>query len=103
MAYSHPGGIVRRRYLEPLNLTLSTVAKAMGVSVSSLSRVVSEKADISSDMALRFSHVLGGTAEMWLALQAAHNLAEARKTLNLEPLEILNKKKKKFQLDSSLL
>lgn len=97
MTHSHPGGIIRRRYLEPLELTLSAVAEALGVSVSSVSRVVSEKADVSSDMALRLSYVLGGTAQMWLNLQANHNLEKAKKTLDITSLKKLNPNAGRFQ------
>lgn len=90
MTHSHPGGIIRRRYLDPLNLTLSAVAEALNVSVSSVSRVVSEKADVSSDMALRLSYVLGGTPQMWLNLQASHNLEKAKNALNTSSLKRLN-------------
>ena len=97
MTNSHPGGIIRRRYLEPLDLTLSALAEAMDVSVSSVSRVVNEKADVSSDMALRLSYVLGGTPQMWLNLQANHNLAKAKPALNIATLKKLNPNAGLFQ------
>jgi addiction module HigA family antidote len=85
----HPGGIIRRRYLEPLELSLTDVAKAMDVSVSSISRIVNEKAEISSDMALRLSYVLGGEASTWLNLQTAYNLQEAKKGFDHKDLKKL--------------
>lgn len=99
MTNSHPGGIIRRRYLEPLNLTLSAVAEALDVAVSSVSRVVNEKADISSDMALRLSHVLGGTPQMWLNLQASYNLEKAKQSLDTSTLKKLNPNVGRFQED----
>ena len=79
MVSLHPGRIIRRRFLEPLNLSLTDVAKAMNVSVSSISRIVNEKAEISSDMALRLSYVLGIDPATWLNMQTAYNLQEAKK------------------------
>lgn len=43
----HPGGIIRRRLMEPQGLTMTDVASAMGVSVSSVSRLINEKAELS--------------------------------------------------------
>ncbi len=97
MTNSHPGGIIRRRYLEPLDLTLSALAEALDVSVSSVSRVVGEKADVSSDMALRLSYVLGGTPQMWLNLQANHNLVKAKQALDTSGLKKLNPSAGQFQ------
>jgi addiction module HigA family antidote len=85
----HPGGIIRRRYLEPLQLSLTDVAKAMNVSVSSVSRIVNEKAELSSDMAMRLSYVLGGEPATWLNLQSAYSLQEAKKSFNEQGLKKL--------------
>lgn len=90
MTSRHPGGIINRRYLKPLKLSYSRLADAMGVNVSSISRIVNEKADLTSDMAVRVSYVLGGTPEMWMGLQAEFNLAKAKEAFNPEGLTRLN-------------
>ncbi len=56
---THPGGILKRHYLEPLNLTVSELAKSLGVSRKTLSRIVNEHGSITQDMALRLSNGLG--------------------------------------------
>ena len=91
----HHGNIIRRRFLEPLNLSLTDVARAMDVSVSSISRIVNEKAEISSDMALRLSFVLGIDPATWLNMQTAYNLQEAKKLFDEDGL------KKLWQPDAS--
>lgn len=78
----HPGPFIRRRFMEPLGLTLSDLAKAMGVSVSSVSRIVNEKSDITGDMALRLSYVLGNEAETWMKMQSKYDLAKARENFD---------------------
>ena len=98
MNTSHPGEIIRRRYLEPLDLTLSTLAEALDVSVSSVSRVVNEKADLSCDMAMRLSHVLGGAAQMWMNLQTNYSISKA-KPLELTKLKKLNQAVGRYDLD----
>lgn len=90
MISRHPGGIINRRYIKPLNLSLTSLADAMGVSVSSVSRVVNEKADLTSDMAMRISYVLGGTPEMWMGLQTDFNLSKAKAAFDPEGLKRLN-------------
>jgi addiction module HigA family antidote len=51
----HPGGILKRHYLEPLQLSISKLAIALGVSRQKLSNLINEKGSISPDMALRLS------------------------------------------------
>ena len=75
----HPGRIVRRDCLEPLKLSITAGAKALGVTRQTLNNVVNEKAAISPEMAIRLSKAFGSTAETWLAIQAAYDLAQARK------------------------
>lgn len=75
----HPGLSVRFDCLEPVGLTVTEAAKALGVSRQALNNVVNGKAGISPDMAIRLHKAFGGTAEAWLALQTAYDLAQARK------------------------
>lgn len=78
----HPGAIVRADCLEPLGLTVTEGAKALGVSRQALNNLVNEKAGISSEMAVRLSKAFGSTPEMWLRLQMAYDLAQVRKREN---------------------
>ena len=75
----HPGRIVRYDCLEPLGLTVTAGAKVLNVSRQTLNNVVNEKTGISAEMAIRLSKAFGGTAETWLAMQMAFDLAQARK------------------------
>ena len=74
----HPGEIVRFDCLEPLGLSVTEGAKALGVSRQALNNLVNGKAGISPEMAIRLSKAFGSTAEMWLKLQLAYDLAQAR-------------------------
>ena len=73
-----PGSLVRGSFMEPLGLTMTDLAKALDVSVSSVSRVVNEKAEVTTDMALRLSYVFGGSPKTWLRLQLQHDLSKAQ-------------------------
>ena len=75
----HPGRIVRYDCLEPLGLTVTAGAKALGVTRQALNNVVNEKSAISPEMAIRLSKAFGGTPEIWVRMQSAHDLAAALK------------------------
>ena len=75
----HPGQSVRLDCLEPVGLSVTEAARALGVTRQALNNVVNGKAGISPDMAIRLDKAFGGTAEAWLALQTAYDLAQARK------------------------
>jgi addiction module HigA family antidote len=74
----HPGGIVRRQCLEPLGLSVTRAARALGVTRQSLSELVNERAGVSIEMAIRLSKAFGSTPETWLGLQMAYDLWQAR-------------------------
>ena len=74
----HPGGIVRRQCLEPLALSVTEAAKGLGVTRQALSDLLNEKAGVSVEMAIRLSRAFGSSAETWLGLQTAYDLAQAR-------------------------
>ena len=71
---THPGGILKRHYLELLNLTVSELAKSLGVSRKTLSRIVNEHGPINPDMALRLSKAFSTTPQLWLNLQQNYDL-----------------------------
>jgi addiction module HigA family antidote len=75
----HPGLSIRFDCLEPLGLNITAGAKVLGVSRQALNNVANGKAGISPEMAIRLDKAFGGTAEAWLALQTAYDLARARK------------------------
>jgi len=74
----HPGGIVRRQCLEPLRLSVTEAAKGLRVTRQALSDLLNGKAGISVEMAIRLSKAFGSSAETWLGLQSAYDLAQAR-------------------------
>jgi len=77
----HPGLSVRFDCLEALGLSVTAGAKVLGVTRQALNNLVNEKAGISPEMAIRLDKAFGGTAEAWLALQTAYDLAQARRKM----------------------
>ena len=74
----HPGEIVKYECLEPLGLTVTKAANGLGVTRQALSNVINGRAGVSVDMAIRFSKAFGSTPDMWLRLQMAYDLWQAR-------------------------
>jgi addiction module HigA family antidote len=84
----HPGGFVLRQCIEPLGLSITQAAAALGVTRTTLSELVNEKRGISPEMAVRLAQVFGGSAESWLVQQAQYDLAQVRADrLKLKRLE----------------
>ncbi len=84
----HPGGVVLRQCIEPLGLTITDAADALGVTRNTLSELVNEKRGISPEMAVRLAKVFGGTEEGWLVQQAQYELAQVhRERLKLKRLQ----------------
>ena len=74
----HPGEIVRRQCLEPLGLSVTEAAEGLGVTRQALSDLLNGKAGVSVEMAIRLAKAFGSSAETWLGLQTAYELAQAR-------------------------
>ena len=73
----HPGEILRELCLEPLNITVTDAAEALGVSRKTLSAILNGRAGISPEMAVRLSIAFGTSAESWLNLQTQYDLWQA--------------------------
>ena len=78
---THPGEMLREDYLPDYGLTVSTFAKALGVSRQTVNELLRERRSVSPEMALRLSRLFGNTAEFWLDLQRAVDLWEASRTI----------------------
>jgi addiction module HigA family antidote len=86
----HPGEVLQDTVMGSGGLSVTEFAKRLGVSRVALSRVINARASVSADMALRLAAALGGSAESWLAMQAAYDLwhASKRRRPKVEPLKL---------------
>jgi len=77
----HPGDILRGLWLEPMGVSVSEAAKALGVSRKTLSKFINGRGTVTAEMAVRLELCFGASAESWLAHQAAYQLwqMEARR------------------------
>lgn len=78
----HPGRSIKDACLESLSLTITEGAAILGVARHTLSRVINGQAGVSPDMAIRLEKAFGGSADTWLRMQAAYDLAQARQHEN---------------------
>ena len=74
----HPGRILKEDCLEPLELSVTEVAKGLGVSRNALSAVINERSGISPEMAVRLSEAFAPSAEFWNNLQKDYDLWNAK-------------------------
>jgi addiction module HigA family antidote len=85
----HPGEIIKELCLEPLELTVTDAANALGVTRKTLSSIINGKAGISPEMAVRLSIAFNTSSESWMNQQAQYDLWKAeqhRKELQVRQL-----------------
>jgi len=80
---AHPGEVIRELCLEPLELSVTEAAQALGVTRKALSEVLNGRAGVSPAMALRLAKAFDTSAERWLAMQQQYDLWQARKAVKL--------------------
>jgi len=85
----HPGEFISEVYLAPSGLSARSLAGKLGVTPSTLQRLLNGSHGVSPEMALRLSCVLGRSAESWLSMQHAYDLWQLRKNFDFESLEPL--------------
>ncbi|MEM8963010.1 MAG: HigA family addiction module antitoxin [Acidobacteriota bacterium] len=75
----HPGFSLRDDCLKPLGLSVKKGAEVLGVSRTTLSRLINGHSAVSPEMAIRLAKAFGGRPDVWVRMQAAYDIARARK------------------------
>ena len=78
---THPGEILLREFLEPMNLSQVELAHRMAVPVQRVNTLINGKRDVTAETAILLSRVLKTSPEFWMNLQDARDLYEAREHL----------------------
>jgi len=86
----HPGEYILLAYMEPLELQATDLAERLDISPSTLSRILNQKIDISYEMAIRLSSVLGRSPQSWINLQSAFSLEKAKAKVDTNKLKPLS-------------
>ena len=89
----HPGEFLREDFLPDYGLTVSGLARALGVSRQTINELLRERRSVSPEMALRLSKLFGNSADFWLNLQRNVDLWEAENAIRedverIQPLRV---------------
>ncbi len=85
---THPGEMLREDFLPDYGLTVSSLAKAIGVSRQSINELLRERRRVSPEMALRLARLFGNSPEFWLNAQRAVDLWDAAQAIQKEVIRI---------------
>lgn len=88
---AHPGRLLGDD-LEALGLTVAKAAKGLGVTRQQLYNVINTRSGVTAEMAVRLEQAIGGTADGWLGMQQAYDLAQIRQRKNKLKLKRLSPK-----------
>ncbi len=75
----HPGDFIRTEIIKAHGLSVTAAAKVLGVSRPALSNLLNQNADLSGEMALRIEKAFGVNMDTLMRMQAAYDIARARK------------------------
>lgn len=78
----HPGGTIKEVILPSVGLTITGAADALGVSRKTLSAICNERQGISPEVAVKLAAAFGGSAGVWLRMQAAYDLWQAEQVVD---------------------
>jgi addiction module HigA family antidote len=77
---THPGEMLREDFMPEYGLSVSGIARALGVSRQTVNELLRERRALSPEMALRLARLFGNTPEFWLNAQRAIDLWAAART-----------------------
>ena len=83
----HPGEFIFATYIEPFGTSIRALADSLGVSPSTINRIINAQSAITPSMALRLSKALGRTPESWLAMQYQFDLWHAKQEVDLKSVK----------------
>lgn len=76
---AHPGSFIRHEIIEPLGLSVTGAAQALGVTRATLSTLLNERAHLSPEMALRVEKAFGVSMDTLMRIQNSYDIAQTRK------------------------
>lgn len=87
---AHPGIILKEEFIDAYGLSISFVAKKIGITRAQLSNIVNQKGGISPELAFKLGKAFGTTPELWINLQTQYDTAQARKNVDLSKVEVIS-------------
>lgn len=86
---SHPGGILKRVVLPAIDMPMTDIARSLGISRQLLYSIVNEKAPITPEVAVRLGKLVGNGPNLWVNMQAAHDLWAAERKVDVSRIPTL--------------
>ena len=86
----HPGIIIKDVLIDHTGLTITEAADHLGVTRTTLSRLLNQHSGISSEMAVRLSKLLNTSVDMWINLQSQYDIWQAKQyaqEIDIVPLQ----------------
>lgn len=74
----HIAAFIKAEIIEPLGLSVTAAAEALGVTREALSTLLNEKARLSPEMALRIEKAFGLSMDTLMRMQNSYDIAQAR-------------------------
>ncbi|HET7267568.1 MAG TPA: HigA family addiction module antitoxin [Oleiagrimonas sp.] len=84
----HPGEILLKEFLGPMNISQNALARAAGVPPRRINEIVLGKRSVTADTAVRLAKVLGTSEQFWMGLQADHDLEAVHRALGSAVAEL---------------
>lgn len=85
----HPGKILKEMYLPEYKLSVSAFALKLGISRVTASELVNCKNGVTASMALKLAKAFGTSAQIWLNMQQAYDLWQAKQHINLDNVQVI--------------
>lgn len=86
----HPGELIKEA-MEALDISARKLALALDVAPSTVQRLISGKSDMSPEMAIRLSAVIGSSEHVWMGMQDAYDLWHAKQKIDVSRLQRLRR------------
>lgn len=89
---THPGEVLREEFMAPLGVSRNRLSREAGLPLSAVSAIAAGRRAVTAETALRLARYFGTSAQFWLNLQGAHDLAAAQASVgeaiarNVQPL-----------------
>lgn len=87
LANVHPGEVLLKDFLEPMEVSQNALARAIGVPPRRINEIVLGKRAITADTAVRLARAFGTSEKFWLGLQADYDLEEARHAVDVDHIQ----------------
>ena len=75
----HPGGFVRTEIIEPMGVSVTAAARALGITRAALSAFLNERSALSPEMALRIEKAFGVGMDTLMRMQNSYDISRARR------------------------